>query len=101
MRKTNVTLSAFLCVAAIAWAGSAAALNPQPEPPMYQKPNVKPQDKLTLPPGPCFAEHTLPVDKHQSERIRTGQLNAASLGCAHKGANPGTQQLNPQPLPPG
>jgi hypothetical protein len=101
MRKTNVTLSAFLCVAAIAWAGSAAALNPQPEPPMYQKPNVKPQDKLTLPPGPCLAAHTLPVDKHQSEHTRTGQLNAASLGCAHKGATPGTQQLNPQPLPPG
>jgi hypothetical protein len=44
---------------------------------------------------------TAAMDKHQSERMRTGQLNEASLSCAHNGANPGTHQLNPQPLPPG
>jgi hypothetical protein len=96
MRKTNVTLSAFLCIAAIAWAGSAGALNPQPEPPAPENlKNVTHQQKVQ-PPDSCLAAHTLPADKLHSERLRTGQLNAASLACAHKVAAPGTQQLNPQ-----
>jgi hypothetical protein len=89
MRKMNVTLSASFFVAAIAWAGSAAALNPQPEPPAYQNPNTKLQDTRTLPPGPCLAAHANAMDKHQSERMRTGQLNAAALACAQKSVNPG------------
>jgi hypothetical protein len=101
MRKMNVTLSALSGVAAIAWAGSAAALNPQPEPPMQRLQNVKLHNLQTLPPGPCVTAQTAAMDKHQSERMRTGQLNEASLSCAHNGANPGTHQLNPQPLPPG
>ena len=101
MRKTNITLSAFLCVAAIAWAGSAAALNPQPEPPKPQDLRNMAHQQQVQPPDSCLAAHTLPADKHQSEHTRTGQLNAASFACAHKGANPGTHQLNPQPLPPG
>ena len=98
MRKMNVTLSAVLCVATFAWAGSAFALNPQPEPP---SPNAKLHIQQTEPPDSCLAAHSMAMDKHQSERTRTSQLNAAALACSHNGFNPGTHKLNPQPLPPG
>jgi hypothetical protein len=101
MRKMNVTLSAFLCVATIAWAGAAAALNPQPEPPSPLDPKAIMHNQQSEPPDPCLAPQTVAVDKRQSERMRTGQLNAASLSCARKTINPGRHQLNPQPLPPG
>ena len=93
MRRINVTLSSVFCLATITWAGSALALNPQPEPP-------KPPDLKTLThnqqltqPDSCMASQTMTMDKHLSESARTKLLNAAALTCTHK--------LNPQPLPPG
>ncbi len=101
MRKANVMLSSIICVATFAWAGSAFALNPQPEPPMQRLKDLKLQNMQTQPSDPCLASHTATMDKHLSESARTGQLNAAALACAHKSFGPGPQQLNPQPLPPG
>ena len=98
MRKTDITLSALFCVATLAWAGSASALNPQPEPPGEH--SLKPAVHNTMfePPDPCFAAHRMAIDRHASEHARTGQLNQAALACAHGGQGP--IRLNPQPLPP-
>ncbi|MGA7674485.1 MAG: hypothetical protein WCA78_05500 [Rhizomicrobium sp.] len=101
MRKMNVTLSAVFCVTTFAWAGSALALNPQPEPPRPLTPNAKLHIQQVEPPDPCMASHSTMMDKRQSEHARTGQLNAAALACAHNGPNSGAHMLNPQPLPPG
>jgi hypothetical protein len=79
MRKTNATLSTLICVAAMAWAGSAAALNPQPLPPRRF-------------PTLVTVHHTqghLNFDRHRSSAL------------SRNGFNRGPHFLNPQPLPPG
>ena len=98
MRKTDITLSALFCVATLAWAGSASALNPQPEPPGERSMKTAVHNTMYEPPDPCFAAHRTAIDKHQSEHARTGQLNQAALACTHGGQGP--NRLNPQPLPP-
>ncbi|MGC9954840.1 MAG: hypothetical protein ABSD21_11250 [Rhizomicrobium sp.] len=98
MRKTDITLSALFCVATLAWVGSASALNPQPEPPGEHSMKATMHNTVSEPPDPCLAAHTTAIDKHTSERTRTGQLNQAALACAHSGLGP--NRLNPQPLPP-
>ena len=55
MRKTNATLSALICVATMVWAGSAAALNPQPLPPGLAFDNHPGGQKY---PTACNAEQT-------------------------------------------
>lgn len=96
MRNTKIALSSVVFVAALVWAGSASALNPQPEPPREHPKNVQLQNMQTEPPDPCLAAQTLAMDKHLAESEKTRQLNAAALACSRKG-----HQLNPQPLPPG
>jgi hypothetical protein len=104
MRKMNVTLSAFLCVATIAWAGSAAALNPQPEPPNPQTPNAKLHSTQFEPPGPCVKTQTIVAYKDGEDgvnRTRPGNHKPTAMACTHNGSNIGPHRLNPQPLPPG
>jgi hypothetical protein len=77
MRKTNVTLSALICVTAMAWAGSAAALNPQPLPPRRFP--------------------TAVTSHHSREHMNFDRHRASTLPRNNSGAH----FLNPQPLPPG
>jgi hypothetical protein len=80
MTKTNTTLPALICVATMVWAGSAAALNPQPLPPRR------------LP-------QTITTNSNVLER--TGTRDASMHHYMHNGVNAGMRRLNPQPLPPG
>jgi hypothetical protein len=99
MRKTDIMLSAVFLVATLAWAGSASALNPQPEPPGEHSTKLTVHNSVSEPPDPCLAAHTVTVAKHTPERTRTDQLNQAALACVRNGTGP--HRLNPQPLPPG
>ncbi len=101
MRKTNVMLSAVFCVATLAWAGSAAAFNPQPDPPGR---HLSTTNSQLEPPDPCAKAHEVVEYKDGEDgvnRTRPGNHKPGAMACTHKGVNPGAHQLNPQPLPPG
>lgn len=99
MRKMNIVLSAALCVAALAWAGSAAAFNPQPDPPGKHASTTN--SSQLEPPDPCANSQTMMMNKNNSERTRPGQHKSMAMSCTRNGANSGVHKLNPQPLPPG
>lgn len=82
VRNRNVTVSALFCAAALVWAGSAAALNPQP-----------------LPPGRHFVNGM--STKKNFEQKMPNEHNASIPAYLHNGLNAGPRKLNPQPLPPG
>jgi hypothetical protein len=77
MRRTNATLSSLICFAAMAWAGTAAALNPQPLPPRRFP--------------------TAVTGYHTQQRMNFDRHRASAL----QRNNSGPHFLNPQPLPPG
>jgi len=79
MRRTNTTLSTLICLAAMAWASSAAALNPQPLPPRRFP--------------------TAVTGTHTQQRMSFDRHRALTL--PRNGLNRGPHFLNPQPLPPG
>lgn len=82
MRNRNVTISTLLCAAALVWAGSAAALNPQP-----------------LPPGRHFV-NTMSSKNYFGQTI-PNMHNASMPAYLPNGFSAGPHKLNPQPLPPG
>jgi len=108
MRKTYVTLSSLFCVATLTWAGSALALNPQPEPPGPQSLKTNTHNTVTSPAVACPTAQGTVLGKHQQQGAATGQHGPTTLqhgpttlACPHTFTNPGMHKLNPQPLPPG
>jgi hypothetical protein len=102
MRKTNVMLSAAFCVATIGWAGSAAAFNPQPDPPGRHLPTTN--SSQLEPPDPCVNAHQVVEYKDGEDgvnRTRPGNHKPGKMACMRRGPNSGAHMLNPQPLPPG
>ena len=101
MSKMNVTLSAVFCVATLTWAGSALALNPQPEPPSPQSLKTNTHNTVISPTVACPTAQATVLGKHRPQGAAAGQHGPTTLACPHNFTNPGTHQLNPQPLPPG
>ena len=92
MHKTNVILSAMICVTTMGWAGSVAALNPQPMPPgAHTQSTTTTTTQIQSPRDPCVQSQTSIVDYKDGEdgTIRTRPGN-------HKPGK-GTQRGNLQP----
>lgn len=96
MRKTNVVLAVPVLIGALTWAGSAVALNPQPEPPAQHVKHVQPHNTQFESTDLCLAARAVAADKKLAERERTRLLNKAVLACSQKGV-----PLDLQPQPPG